>query len=134
MIKLTEVLSEPQTATPFKGIVYRGDDKKFDKFDYSFIGRSTGAHTVGFWFTDSPEAAEFFGQHVRAFEITMDNPKVVTGQEFAKGYPHGPPKFAADAMQEGHDGVIITDIRDGDRWSTVFCVFDRDQIKPVAAS
>ncbi len=114
---------------PFRGVVYRGDDKQFTDFDYSFIGKSTGANTFGFWFTDSPDAAEFFGQHVRAFEITMDNPLVVSGEEFANKYPNGPSKFAIKAAEAGHDGVIIQDIMDGDRYSTVFCVWNKNQIK-----
>lgn len=132
MIKFKTLLMESiKTERPFRGVVYRGDDKQFDKFDYSFIGKSTGANTFGFWFTDSPEAAEFYGQHVRAFEITMDNPLVVSEEEFINTFPDGPPKFAIRAAQMGHDGVILQNIMDGDRTSTVFCVWDTDQITPV---
>jgi hypothetical protein len=129
MIRLKSLLTEAKTGRPFRGVVYRGDDKQFSDFDYSFIGKSTGANTFGFWFTDSLEAAEFFGQHVRAFEITMDNPLIVTADEFINKFPDGPPKFAVRAAELGHDGVIIQDIMDGDRQSTVFCVWDKDQIK-----
>jgi len=131
MIKLKSLLKEIKTGHPFRGVVYRGDDKQFEKFDYAFIGKSTGANTFGFWFTSSPDAAEFFGQHVRAFQITMDNPLVVTEEEFFKGYPDGPSKFAARAEMAGHDGVIILNIQDGDRRSNVYCVWDRDQITDV---
>jgi hypothetical protein len=129
MIQLKTLLTEIKTGRPFKGVVYRGDDKTFVDFDYGHIGKSTGANTFGFWFTDSPDAAEFYGQHVRAFEITMDNPLVVTDQEFIDAFPDGPPKFAIRAAEAGHDGVIIRDIIDGDRTSTVYCVWDKDQIK-----
>lgn len=131
MIKLKQLLFETKTGKPFRGIVYRGDDKQFSDFDYSFIGKSTGANTFGFWFTSSPDAAEFYGQHVRAFEITMENPLVITGEEFVKGYPHGPPKFAEKAAVSGHDGVILLDIIDGDRISNVYCVWDVNQIKTL---
>jgi hypothetical protein len=129
MIKLKKLLFEAKTGEPFRGIVYRGDDQQFSEFDYSFIGKSTGANTFGFWFTSSPEAAEFYGQHVRAFEINMENPLVVSGEEFAKGFPHGPPSFAKKAASAGYDGVIILDIMDGDRRSDVYCVWDKKQIR-----
>jgi hypothetical protein len=134
MIRLKALLTEAKTGRPFRGVVYRGDDKQFVDFDYGFIGKSTGANTFGFWFTDSPEAAEFYGQHVRAFEITMDNPLIVTEKEFVDAFPDGPPKFAIKAAERGYDGVIIQDITDGDRQSTVYCVWDKDQISYVPTS
>lgn len=133
MIRLKSLL-EVKTGRRFRGVVYRGDDKQFTDFDYGAIGKSTGSNTFGFWFTSSPEAAEFYGQHVRAFVITMDNPLVVSEDDFVNAYPDGPPKFAVKAAQDGHDGVIIQNIMDGDRVSTVYCVWDKDQIAQVPTS
>ena len=130
MILLKTLLAEIKTGRPFRGVVYRGDDEQFTNFDYSFIGKSSGTNTFGFWFTNNSDAAKFFGQHVRAFEIAMDNPLIVSGEEFTGKWPDGPPKFAIKAAEAGHDGVIIQNIRDGDRYSTVYCVWDKDQIKP----
>lgn len=130
MINLKSILTEVKTGRPFRGVVHRGDDKQFAEFDYNFIGKSSGTNTFGFWFTNNPDAAEFFGQHVRAFEITMDNPLVVSAKEFIDAFPDGPSKFAVKAAETGHDGVIIQDIMDGDRYSTVYCVWDKKQIRP----
>lgn len=115
-------------------LVYRGDEKRFQKFDHRFIGRSTGIDTVGFWFSNSKDAAEFFGPHVRAFNITMNNPLVVTSQQFIDAYPRGPAYFARLAKKSGYDGLVIQDIIDGDKESTVYCVFDASQITPVKTS
>ena len=123
MIKLRTLLKEEEI------LVFRGDDDPFPKFDYSKIGKSTGADTVGFWFTDSSDAAEFYGQHVRKFKINLFNPMHVTSKDFVDHYPNGPSFWAQTAMQKGHDGVIIHDITDGDRQSTVYCVFDDSQIE-----
>lgn len=123
MIKLRTLLTEETF------LVFRGDDNPFPKFDYSKIGKSTGVNTFGFWFTDSSDAAEFYGQHVRKFKITLFNPMNVTSEDFVKHSPNGPAYWAQEAMKRGHDGVIIHDITDGDRQSTVYCVFDDSQIE-----
>ena len=118
MIKLTSLLSENRY------VVYRGDDEVFPSFDYSKIGKAPG-----FWFSDDPYAANFYGEHVRKFEIELHNPLEVSPDEFIKHYPHGPTYWAKEALFRGHDGVIIHDIEDGDTISTVYCVFDKDDIK-----
>ncbi len=129
MMRLTEILNQPVTGRPVKAQVFRGDDKKFSKFDHSFIGQATMSNTEGFWFSSSEDAAAFYGQHVRAFEITMKNPLVFTDEDFIKGYPKGPPYFAKMAKERGHDGVVILNITDGDRTSDVYCVWNISQIK-----
>jgi hypothetical protein len=130
MIKLKEILNSPQTGKPLKQVVFRGDDKQFDEFDPSYIG-SKGYDTAGFWVSSSEEAAEYYGERVRRFVITMKNPMVFSAEDFVKGYPKGPPHFARLAQQKGHDGVVIQDIMDGDRYSDVYCVFDASQITPA---
>ena len=133
MIRLTEILNQPQTGKSFTKVVYRGDDEEFAEFDPEKVGRK-GFETVGFWFSGTYDAAEFYGEHVRPFEITMKNPLVFTQEDFRKAYPKGPPWLAQIAKNRGHDGCVILDIMDGDRWSDVYCVFDKNQIKPVTQS
>lgn len=123
MIKLSTLLNENRY------VVYRGDDKEFTSFDYSKIGKATGGDTNGFWFSDDPHAANFYGEHVRKFEIELHNPLEVSREDFIKHYPNGPTYWAREALFRGHDGVIIHDIQDGDTISTVYCVFDKDDIK-----
>jgi len=130
MILLSEILGRPETGKSFKKIVYRGDDEAFAEFDPTKIGRK-GFDTVGFWFSGTYDAAGFYGEHVRPFEIRMRNPKVFSSEDFRKAYPKGPPWLAQIAKNEGHDGCVILDIMDGDRWSDVYCVFDKNQIKAV---
>lgn len=108
--------------------VFRGDDINFQKFDTSLIGKSTGMDTVGFWFTDNEEAASFFGENVRKFQITLNNPLKVSNKQFIDNYSHGPVWWAKKAKSEKYDGVIIKDIMDGNTISTVFCVFNINQI------
>lgn len=131
MIRLKEILNQPQTGKPIKAKLYRGDDREFDTFDPKFIGKSTMANTEGFWFSSSPEAAQYFGEHVRSFEVTMQNPLVFTDEDFVRGYPKGPPHFARIAKQKGHDGVVIKNVVDGDRVSDVYCVWNVGQIKKL---
>lgn len=134
MILLKELLNRLETGRPFKKVLYRGDDKEFAEFDPAFIGKSTMSNTEGFWFTDSADAAQFYGEHVRPFVVIMRNPLVFTGEDFKKGYPKGPPHFAKLAKSNGHDGVVITDIMDGDRISNIFCVFNANQITSTTAA
>lgn len=123
MIKLKSLLTEEIYD------VYRGDDVPFDKFNFLKIGSGIGgSDNVGFWFTNNQDAAEFYGEHVRKFSIHLSNPMVVSSDMFVKHYPNGPTYWAKLAFQNGHDGVIIKDIVDGDVESTVFCVFDDSQI------
>ena len=130
MIRLSEILTELHTGRPLKQIVYRGDDTDFNAFDHKFIGRATMSNTEGFWFSSDPEAAQYFGQLVRKFEITMNNPLVFTDEDFRQTY-HGPPHFARLAKQRGHDGVVIKNIVDGDMVSDVYCVWNIEQIKKL---
>ncbi len=130
MIRLKEILDQPQTGKPLKKVLYRGDDKKFKNFDPKFIGKSTNVNTEGFWFTDSADAAMFYGENVRSFEVTMRNPLVFTYEDFTST-THGPPYFARLAKQNGHDGVVVQNIVDGDRESDVYCVWNVGQIKKI---
>jgi hypothetical protein len=134
MILLKELLYQPKTGKPLKKVLYRGDDNQFAEFDPAFIGRSTMSNTEGFWFTDSADAARFYGEHVRSFLVTMHNPMVFTREDFVKAYPKGPSYLAKLAKQKGHDGAVIMDIVDGDRESTVYCVFDPKQITATTSS
>lgn len=133
MILLSEILGRPETSRPFKKVVYRGDDEAFAEFDPEKVGRK-GFETVGFWFSGTYDAAGFYGEHVRPFEITIKNPLVFDSEDFRKAYPHGPPHLAQLAKNKGHDGCVIFDIMDGDRWSDVYCVFSPQQIKPITQS
>ena len=128
MISLAKILSEAYTGRPLKQIVFRGDDTDFSDFDPKFIGRATMSNTEGFWFSSDPEAAQYFGEMVRKFEITMNNPLVFTDEDFRQTH-HGPPHFARLAKQQGYDGVVIKNIIDGDMVSDVYCVWNIGQIK-----
>lgn len=82
------------------------------------------------WFTNKSEAADFYysGEETggRKFEadVTFQNPLVVSEEQFRSRYGekggNGPPYWMQKAWEEGHDGVILTDIIDGDKRSTVF--------------
>ncbi len=104
--------------------VYRGDDVKFNKFSPFYI-----KNTYGYWFTDNKQAAYFYGQYVRNFKITLNNPLIITDEQFLQAYPKGPTYFAKLAFNKGHDGVIIKNIMDGDTISTVYCVFNEKNIQ-----
>lgn len=127
-MRLKEILDQPKTGQPLRKVVYRGDDKKFKTFDSSFIGKSTMANTEGFWFSSSKDAAGYYGQHVRPFEISMRNPLVMNDEDFLKGYPKGPPSFAKMAKEQGYDGIVLLNIYDGDMLSDVYCVWNPTQI------
>lgn len=131
MILLKEILEQPVTGKSLTTKVFRGDDTEFDTFDPKFIGKSTMSNTEGFWFSNSADAAEFYGHHVRPFEVTMKNPMVFSKEDFVKAYPHGPSHFAKLAKQRGCDGVVILNIIDGDRRSDVYCVWDPKQIRSL---
>lgn len=95
MIKLKLLLNE-QTYE-----VYRGDDEPFTKFDSKMIGSGVSSgKATGFWFTDSADAAGYYGQHVRKFRINMNNPLVVSSEEFRRNFPNGPTWFAKKSKAE----------------------------------
>lgn len=77
------------------------------------------------WFTNKSEAADFYysgdqlGFKYEA-DVVFQNPLVVSQADWAST-THGPPYWLDQAHQRGHDGVIIPDIVDGNRESTVFC-------------
>jgi hypothetical protein len=114
--------------------VYHGTDKQFSSFSAKHIGQATGAPTHGFWFTNKRSAADFYhsgeevGGRVIASHLRMTRPLEVSREEFAEGYPKGPASWAKKAREEGYDGAIIHDIVDGDEPSTVFAVFEPEQI------
>lgn len=130
-MRLKETLDQPKTGHPIRKVVYRGDDSDFKDFDPNFIGKSTMSNTQGFWFYSSKEAAQFFGEHVRAFEVTMQNPLIINDEDFVKGYPKGPPSFAKMAKEKGHDGIVLLNIVDGDMVSDVYCVWNPSQITKI---
>ena len=112
--------------------VFRGNDepfRPFDQFDKGAIGRVADANTVGFWFSDSTHAVQYYGENVKKFKIKFKNPLYVCGVDFTKGAPKGPSYWAQEAYNRNLDGVIISSIIDGDRESTVFCVFHTGQIE-----
>ena len=131
MIKLTEILNQLVTGKPFRRVVYRGDDKKFTRLSTKYLGKGLASgDRTGFWFTSNPDNASFFGEHVRQFEITMKNPKVLTYDDFVQT-SHGPRHYAHVAKQEGYDGLVILDIVDGSHFSDIYCIFHPTQAKLV---
>lgn len=119
-------------------IVYHGTEKEFSDFSAASVGQMTGCDTFGFWFSDKFEAAEYYhsgeelGGRVISAYLRMDKPLDVTAEEFAAGYPDGPPKWLQKAAKCGHDGVVIHDIQDGDMVSTVYAVSEPGAIKSAA--
>src|SRR5437868_3476122 len=99
--------------------LYRGDDEPFTQFDKNMIGRNC-FNTVGFWFTDNREAAEFYGEHIRPFIVTYNVPMEVSYEEF-KNIREGPNHWARLAFSQGYDACMIHDIVDGNVQSTVTC-------------
>jgi len=117
------------------GPLYHGTEHEFTAFSRAYIGRMTGCDTHGFWFTDNPQAANFYhsgaecgGRVISAF-LTMENPLRVSSNQFREHYPHGPAYWAKQARERGCDGVILSDIVDGDTQSTVYAVFFPNQIE-----
>lgn len=86
------------------------------------------------WFSNSKDAVDFYysgpehGTKIHA-EVEMKNPLVVSYDDFVRER-QGPTWWQAKAAQEGHDGVIIQDIQDGDRVSTVFAPVVKQNSEP----
>jgi hypothetical protein len=96
----------------------------------------TGAVKTGdeYWFSDDWEASRYYGENTVRAKLRMTNPLLVTREEFER-IGRGPSTYwAAKARQEGHDGVVINDIMDGDQFSTVCAVFSPSQIEAVPHS
>jgi len=120
------------------GPLYHGTEHAFNTFSLARIGCMTGCNTHGFWFTDNRKAADYYhsgaecGGRVITALLVMENPLLVSSEDFAKHYPHGPASWAKKARERGHDGVILRDILDGDTRSTVYAVFSPNQIEICA--
>lgn len=113
-------------------VVYHGTTADFDTFDSSRIGASTG-NGGGFWFAESPKASKFYGPKTVPAFVRMTNPMRVTRAEFEDDFG-SPTSWAEYAKDEGHDGLILEDVQDGDTRSTVYTVFEPTQIKSATAN
>jgi len=110
-------------------VVYHGTEaKKLTEFKPEKIGALTGVESQAFWFSDKKHAAGWFGPYVKSVFLKMDNPLVVTNEQFSETQ-NGPSYWSKKALADGHDGVIIKNIIDGDTQSTVYAVFEPTQIK-----
>jgi hypothetical protein len=117
-------------------VVYHGTEKKFKRFNPRMVGTNLGTQ-AGFWFTDSPDAAEYYSngvQPVMKIFLKITNPLVVSEEMYAKKAAEfwGPSRWAKLAFSNGHDGVIIQNVVDGDMRSTVYSVQSAEQIKVIS--
>ena len=115
--------------SPRRVCVFRGDEEPFDAFHPRYIGARTGCDVVGFWFTSSRRAAEYFGDCIRVFLLALPSFLEASREEFIEA-KQGPAWWARRARDEGLGGVILRDIEDGDTISDVYCVLDPAHILP----
>lgn len=143
-------------------VVYHGSpDARFVDEDGVFksqrerygFGKETGAH----WFASSPETARSYMDPNRAFDyqaaepgmvaafLKIENPLIVdaAGAKWRDAQKLGKTgDIIAKAQADGHDGVIIRNVRDnyqtgvvrGDKATDTYLVFNSNQIKSATAN
>lgn len=127
------------------GPVYHGSRNKFLKsLDIGQHGQGTvmvsGRHkTPAIYFTSSKENARFYAdpkneddhdEYVYSAYVRFKNPLVVD-EDHGLWKRHSPPQIATKAKEAGHDGFIIKDYTDGAVPSTIYGVFDNDNVRLV---
>lgn len=88
-----------------------------------------------FYFTDSTEVAQSYGEHTVEAFLSLQNPKVLNARG-RKWEDFGLFGKTVDAFVAGHDGLIVKNVMDdaygegdGEIESTVYVVFSPNQIK-----
>jgi len=129
------------------GPVYHGSRNKFLK------SLDIGAHGSGIvmtsgpqktpviYFTSSKENARYYAdpkdnenhdEYIYSAYVRMKNPLIVD-EDHPLRKRHSPPQIATKAKEAGHDGFIIPDYTDGSVPSTIYGVFNNDNVKLVGS-
>lgn len=123
--------------------VYHGTNASFDVFDRAMSGK--GPSKLGFWFTDSPDFAENFGDVLMPAYLALRNPKRLTQEQWGRlREAHGGDaaffaKMRDDLMAQGYDGIIVPggmtklgkmEVRD----PGVMAVFEPTQVKSATGN
>ena len=100
----------------FNEILYHGSHWDFDEFDENKIGRTTDAgwYSKGFYFTNTPEQASYYGNYVYKCNITLNNPlytKASNKYNFRKELNLSddttPEEITKSLIAKGFDGVVV---------------------------
>jgi colicin import membrane protein len=100
----------PVDVTPDGELLYHGTDAEFDAFD---LNHSKQMGKFGHWFTPDEEFAGMFGKNVKAANLDLRNPKVITGEKWnAIREAHAKDgawfqRWKEQLIAEGHDGLHV---------------------------
>lgn len=142
--QLIEYLTESKERTGgWIGPVYHGSRNKFLKaldigqHGQGIVMTAGRQETPAIYFTSSKENARFYAdpkneddidEYVYLAYVRFKNPLVVD-EDHELWKRHSPPQIATKAKKAGHDGFIIKDYTDGAVPSTIFGVFDNDNVR-----
>jgi hypothetical protein len=114
-------------------VVYHGTDEMFNTFDPNQSGTGSGLSTPAFWFSDAINTARDFGEDVMQTYLSMKNPLV---KDFDGGSTSAEKLLSLtyDAIDKGHDGLILENFKDGSYTQTSFAVFKPEQIKSATGN
>ena len=131
--------------------VYHGTQSDFSSFDPEMQGDTVSSQDVGFFFTNYPKEADCYAEldwdredprpNVIPAYLSLQNPKFIDiggavqpGESPGVWYDEYGSDVAVKAIEDGYDGLIITDMRspilmvDGTKQS-LFVAFEPSQIK-----
>lgn len=116
--------------------VYHGTSSDFFVFDKDRAGANNGRLSeLGFFFTDREIEARSYGSNVKEVFINLTNPLIITKEDFKThdlaNHQHNYLATYIEKNKDGHDGVIIKNVKMGNFISNVFIVFNSNQIKSV---
>ncbi|CAM3779569.1 LPD23 domain-containing protein [Vreelandella rituensis] len=83
-------------------------------------------------FISSRTAARTYGKNVTAAFLALENPLVIDAQGKRWGSEISPLSYLPQAVENGHDGIIVRNVIDvgsGNEMADTFMVFRREQIK-----
>ncbi|MED5545710.1 MAG: PLxRFG domain-containing protein [Pseudomonadota bacterium] len=121
--------------------VYHGTRARFTEFDtrkefWTGPGMNDVAPSDVAFFSDNRKVAGTYGRTMKVY-LKMENPLVVD----AKGAGYAsfvPSSLVGQALRNGHDGVIVNNMRDGVTAeapaSTIYIALDRSRIKSATAN
>ena len=92
------------------------------------------AGTCEIWFSDCWYASRYYGPNTVRAVLALENPLLVTSDQFREVGIGPSTGWARRARDAGHDSVVIHDIMDGDAYSTVCAIFDPALAEAVAHS
>jgi hypothetical protein len=109
---------------------YHGTENNFDTFDLEYCGSATGVKSGYLFFTSSKNNAGYYGYILLTCELHIKRPFIVKDGLQGKS----PRQWADDVQLKNffedteYDGVILEDVKDGTHYSTIYVVFNPDQI------